>query len=34
MKQQLIADITREMLPVLNNYQLQQLQKVLNHCFS
>lgn len=33
MKQQLIADITREMLPVLNNYQLQQLQKVLNHCF-
>ncbi len=32
MKQQLIADITREMLPVLNNYQLQQLQKVLNHC--
>ncbi|WP_281791414.1 site-specific tyrosine recombinase/integron integrase [Faecalibaculum rodentium] len=32
MKQQLIADITREMLPILNNYQLQQLQKVLNHC--
>ncbi|WP_304774988.1 site-specific tyrosine recombinase/integron integrase [uncultured Faecalibaculum sp.] len=33
MKEQLIADITRGMLSILNNAQLQQLQEVLNHCF-
>lgn len=33
MKEQLIADITREMIPVLNNAQLLKLQEVLEHCF-
>ena len=33
MKELLIADITREMLPFLNNAQMLKLQEVLNHCF-
>lgn len=33
MKEMLIADITREMLPYLNNAQMLKLQEVLGHCF-
>lgn len=33
MKDQLIADITRNMLPFLDGAQIEQLQKTLNHCF-
>lgn len=33
MKDLLIADITREMLPFLNNAQMLKLQEVLGHCF-
>ena len=32
MKEQLISDISREMLPFLNNAQMLKLQEVLNHC--
>ncbi len=33
MKDQIISKITREMLPYLDNAQLEQLQKTLQHCF-
>ncbi len=32
-KEQLIADITREMIPFLNNAQILKLQEILGHCF-
>ena len=32
MKNQLIAEITRQMLPHLDNAQIEQLQNVLRHC--
>lgn len=33
MKDQLITEITRQMLPYLDNSQMEQLQEVLSHCF-
>lgn len=33
MKEQLITEITRQMLPYLDNYQMEQLQETLSHCF-
>ena len=33
MKEQLITEITRQMLPYLDNYQMEQLQETLAHCF-
>ena len=33
MKEQLITEITRKMLPYLDNSQMEQLQEVLTHCF-
>ena len=33
MKEQLITEITRQMLPYLDNYQMEQLQEPLAHCF-
>ena len=33
MKEQLITEITRRMLPYLDNYQMEQLQETLAHCF-
>lgn len=33
MKEQLITEITRQMLPYLDNYQMEQLQEILAHCF-
>ena len=33
MKEQIISDITRNMLPYLDNAQLKQLQETLQHCF-
>lgn len=33
MKEQLIAEITRQMLPYLDNSQMEQLQEVLSYCF-
>lgn len=32
MKEQLISEITRQMLPYLDNFQMEQLQEVLAHC--
>ena len=32
MKNQLIAEITRQMLPHLDNAKIEQLQNVLRHC--
>ena len=32
MKNRLIAEITRKMLPCLDNAQMEQLQDVLQHC--
>ena len=32
MKNQLIAEITRQMIPYLDNAQMEQLQDVLQHC--
>ena len=33
MKEQLTTEITRQMLPYLDNAQMEQLQEVLSHCF-
>ena len=33
MKEQLITEITRQMLPYLDNYQMEQLQETLSNCF-
>lgn len=33
MKDQLISEVTRQMLPYLDNAQMEQLQEVLQHCF-
>ena len=33
MKEQLITEITRQMLPYLDNYHMEQLQETLAHCF-
>ena len=33
MKEQLTTKITRQMLPYLDNAQMEQLQEVLSHCF-
>lgn len=33
MKEQQITEITRKMLPYLDNSQMEQLQEVLTHCF-
>ena len=33
MKNQLISEITRQMIPYLDNAQMEQLQEVLKHCF-
>ena len=33
MKEQIITEITRKMLPYLDNSQIEQLQEVLAHCF-
>lgn len=33
MKEQLIAEVMRQMLPYLDNAQMEQLQDVLGHCF-
>lgn len=33
MKNQLISEITRQMIPYLDNAQMEQLQEVLQHCF-
>ena len=33
MKEQLITEITRQMLPYLDNFQMEQLQETLSHCF-
>ena len=33
MKDQLISEITRQMIPYLDNAQMEQLQEVLRHCF-
>ena len=33
MKNQLISEITRQMIPFLDNAQMEQLQEVLQHCF-
>ena len=33
MKEQLIAEVARQMLPYLDNAQMEQLQEVLAHCF-
>lgn len=33
MKEELIAEVTQQMLPCLNNSQLKQLRQVLNHIF-
>ena len=33
MKEQLITEIARQMLPYLDNFQMEQLQDVLTHCF-
>ena len=33
MKEQLFTEITRQMLPYLDNYQMEQLQETLSHCF-
>ena len=32
MKNQLLAEMTRQMLPHLDNAQIEQLQNVLRHC--